>query len=55
MLGLFWNIRGFHKLGRSIAISNVVKENKVDFIGIQGTKKMFGEHVLKNLNTPVKF
>lgn len=56
LIGLFWNTRGFNRLGRSIAVSNAIKENKVDFIGIQETKKeVFAEHVLRNLTTPTKF
>lgn len=50
MKGIFWNIRGTGKKGRSQRIMELCKDNQVDFIGIQETKKTdFMNHYLESL------
>ena len=39
MLGAFWNIRGLNKLGRLECLKDFIDTNKLDFVGIQETKK----------------
>jgi hypothetical protein len=39
MIEGFWNIRGLGKPGRTGALSDFIKENKLDFVGVQETKK----------------
>jgi hypothetical protein len=39
MRGDLWNIRGLNKAGRINCLSNFIKVNNLDFIGIQETKK----------------
>lgn len=50
MKGLFWNIRGvgnFEKLGH---LQDIIKENRVDFIGLQETLKQdYSADLLKKL------
>jgi hypothetical protein len=40
MIGGFWNIRGMGKPGRARALSDFIKDNKLDFVGGQETKKI---------------
>jgi hypothetical protein len=39
MIGAFWNFIGMNKSGRLSCLDNFVKSNKLDFVGIQETKK----------------
>jgi exonuclease III len=39
MKGAFWNIRGLNKAGRVNCLANFIKQNDLDFVGIQETKK----------------
>jgi exonuclease III len=39
MIGAFWNIRGLNKSGRLSCLADFMKSNKLDFVGIQETKK----------------
>lgn len=56
MIGLFRNIRGFNKTGRTAMVANAIKANKVDFIGIQETKKSdFHPSFLRELSGNIPF
>jgi exonuclease III len=35
----FWNIRGLNKSGRMKCLADFISSNKLDFVGIQETKK----------------
>jgi exonuclease III len=35
-----WNIRGLNKYGRINYLVDFIKQNKLDFVGIQDTKKL---------------
>jgi hypothetical protein len=37
---VFWNTRGLNKIGRTNCIADLIKQHKLDFIGIQETKKV---------------
>jgi hypothetical protein len=39
MIGVFWDIRGLNKTGRLQCISDFIKEHRLDFVGVQETKK----------------
>jgi exonuclease III len=39
MIGAFWNIRGLNKDGRLQCLADFVKNNSLDFVGLQETKK----------------
>jgi exonuclease III len=39
MRGVFWNIRGLNKAGRINCLFDFIRNNNLDFIGIQETKK----------------
>jgi exonuclease III len=39
MKGAFWNIRGLNKSGRMKCLADFISSNKLDFVGIQETKK----------------
>lgn len=39
MIGAFWNIRGLGKTGRKEYVIDLIKNNNLDFVGIQETKK----------------
>jgi hypothetical protein len=41
MIGGFWNIRGLGKPGRTRALSDFIKENRLDFVGVQEKTKLF--------------
>lgn len=47
MIGVFWNVRGFNKVGRAKMVGKAIRDNRVDFIGIQETKKV--EYACRNL------
>jgi len=55
MIGALWNIRGLNKEGRLQCIIDFVKENQLDFVGFQETKKesfqdSFLKYVQKDFN-----
>ena len=55
MIGALWNIRGLNKEGRLQCITDFVKENHLDFVGFQETKKKsfqdsFLKYVQKDFN-----
>jgi hypothetical protein len=39
MIGAFWNVRGLNKEGRLQCLADFVNDNKLDFVGLQKTKK----------------
>jgi exonuclease III len=39
MIGAFWNIRGLNKDGHLHCLADFVKNNSLDFVGLQETKK----------------
>jgi hypothetical protein len=39
MKGGFWNIRGLNKIGRAKTVTDLISMNRLDFWGIQETKK----------------
>jgi hypothetical protein len=50
MKGIFWNIRGLNKPGRQLSLEQIIRDNHVDFIGIQETKKIeFQNNFVRNL------
>jgi hypothetical protein len=56
MRGVFWNIRGLNQPGRNISLEHLIKSNRVDFVGVQKTKrKSFAPIFLKNLTNPAVF
>jgi exonuclease III len=55
MKGIVWNIRGLNHPGRKLCL-DIIKNNRVDFVGIQETKKeKFHLSFLKNLTNPTAF
>jgi hypothetical protein len=53
MKGLLWNIRGLNQPGRKLSLEHSIRDNRLDFIGIQETKKeSFTFVFLKNLACP---
>lgn len=51
MIGAFWNIRGLNREGRLQCLTDFVGDNKLNFVGIQETKKeKFEESFLKYIN-----
>jgi len=51
MIGAFWNIRGLNKEGRLQCLADFVKDNSLDFVGVQETKKEnFTESFLSYIN-----
>jgi exonuclease III len=48
MKGEFWNIRGLNKIGRAKAVADLINMNRLDFLGLQETKKeIISESFLK--------
>jgi hypothetical protein len=48
MIGTFWNSRGLNKLGRIRCVSDFIKMNKLEFVGLQETKKAeFNVNILR--------
>jgi exonuclease III len=39
MIGAFWNVRGLNKEGRLQWLADFLKDNNLDFVGLQETKK----------------
>lgn len=51
MIGAVWNVRSLHKEGRLQCVADFVKENNLDFLGFQETKKdNFHESFLKYIH-----
>jgi hypothetical protein len=51
MIGAVWNIRGLNKTGRIKCLSDFIKMNSLDLVGIQQTKKIdISTHVLTLVN-----
>jgi exonuclease III len=51
MIGAFWNVRGLNKEGRIQCFADFVKDNKLDFVGLQETKKEnFNDSFLSYIN-----
>jgi exonuclease III len=51
MIGAFWNIRGMNKVGRTKCLSDFIKKYKLDFVGIQETKKYdFADTLLRTID-----
>ena len=56
MIGGIWNIRGTGKPGRKQALADLILKHKLDFVGIQETKKMsFSTHFLNFISGPWDF
>jgi hypothetical protein len=56
MKGLLWNIRGLNQPGRRLSLEHIIRDNRLDFVGIQETKKDdFTPVFLKNLTCPAVF
>jgi exonuclease III len=56
MKGAFWNIRGLNIPNRNLCLGKFIRENSLDFVGIQETKKVeFLPSFLKNLTTLIPF
>jgi exonuclease III len=56
MKGVFWNIRGLNRFGRNLSLGSIIRDNGLDFMGVQETKKEeFIPSFLKNLITPATF
>jgi hypothetical protein len=48
--------KGLNQHGRNLSLGHLIKDNNLDFVGIQKTKKEeFLPSFLKNLTTPVNF
>lgn len=56
MIGLFWNIRGLGRPGRVPALTEKIRSNHVDFVGIVETKKeSFSNGFLRSLTGNIPF
>ena len=56
MIGGIWNIRGTGKPSRKQALADFIRNHKLEFIGIQETKKMvFTSQFLNFISGPVDF
>jgi exonuclease III len=56
MKAIFWNIRSLNMPGRMLGLESLIREYRVDFVGIQETKKEdFAPAFLKILSCPVSF
>jgi hypothetical protein len=56
MKGIFWNIRGLNMPRRKLSPESLIREHRVDFVGIHETKKEeFAPGFLKNLSCPASF
>jgi exonuclease III len=38
MKGAFWNIKGLNQPGRNLSLAHLIKDNQLDFVGIQEKK-----------------
>jgi exonuclease III len=53
---VFWNIRGLNHPGRNLSLGQLIRENHLDFVGVQETKKEdFHPSFLKILTSPINF
>jgi exonuclease III len=51
MIGAFWNIRGLNKKAMIHCLNEFISTNRLDFVGIQETKKnKFDESLLNAIN-----
>jgi exonuclease III len=51
-----WNIRGLNQPGRNLSLGHIIRDNRLDFVWIQETKKeVFMPSFLKNLTSPIDF
>jgi exonuclease III len=56
MIGAFWNIRGLNQTGRNLSLEHLIRNNRLDFVGVQETKReVFPLNFLRNLTTPAHF
>jgi exonuclease III len=56
MKEIFWNIRGLNHPRTNLCLGQLIREHRVDFIGVQETKKeSFHPSFLKNLTSPTEF
>jgi hypothetical protein len=56
MKGILWNIRGLNMPGRKLSLEHIIRDHKLDFVGVQETKKeVFPINFLKNLTCPACF
>lgn len=56
MIGLLWNVTGFNKTSRCNMVAKTIRDNRVDFIGTQETKKVdFHPSFLKELSNGFSF
>jgi hypothetical protein len=56
MKGCFWNIRGLNHPGRKCVLTNLIRQNFLDFVGIVETKKeTFLQGFLDSLSGPSQF
>ena len=56
MIGEIWNIRGTGKPGQKQALADFIRNHKLEFIGIQETKKMvFTSQFVNFISGPVDF
>jgi exonuclease III len=39
MRGILWNIRGLNHPGRKVSLESIIRENRLDFVGVQETTK----------------
>jgi hypothetical protein len=39
MKGIFWNIRELNHSGRNLSLGSLIRENNLDFIGIQELRR----------------
>jgi hypothetical protein len=51
MIGAFWNNRALNKTGRIKCVVDFIRMNRLDFVGLQETKKSeFSSNVLNLIN-----
>jgi exonuclease III len=56
MKGIIWNIRGLNQPGRKLCLEQLIRDHRLDFVGVQETKKEdFSLVFLKILSCPVNF
>jgi hypothetical protein len=39
MKGVFWNMRGLNQPGKNLCLGEVIRDNHLDFVGIQEIEK----------------
>jgi exonuclease III len=56
MKGILWNIRGLNMPGRKLSLEHIIRDHKLDFVGVQETKKeVFPINFLKNFKLSCLF